>query len=186
MIARQIGMRPDRAEALVFAGMLHDVGKLGVPTKVLQKAGPLTEEEYAAIQLHPMRGLEIVREIGFLNEALAGIMHHHERIDGRGYPMGFAGDEIPEFARIIGVADAFDSITSTRSYRKARTVAQGVEELRKGAGSQFDPAIVAAFIAALGRDGWKLGESADAPPAGLITAQDHDDPTAPLRVIETT
>ena len=164
MIARQIGMRPDRAEALVFAGMLHDVGKLGVPTKVLQKAGPLTEEEYAAIQLHPMRGLEIVREIGFLNEALAGIMHHHERIDGRGYPMGFAGDEIPEFARIIGVADAFDSITSTRSYRKARTVAQGVEELRKGAGSQFDPAIVAAFIAALGRDGWKLGESADAPP----------------------
>ncbi|MGH3404692.1 MAG: HD-GYP domain-containing protein, partial [Streptosporangiaceae bacterium] len=146
MIAHQIGMRPDRAEALVFAGMLHDVGKLGVPTKVLQKAGPLTEEEYAAIQLHPMRGLEIVREIGFLNEALAGIMHHHERIDGRGYPMGFAGDEIPEFARIIGVADAFDSITSTRSYRKARTVAQGVEELRKGAGTQFDPVIVAAFI----------------------------------------
>jgi hypothetical protein len=186
MIARQVGMRPDRAEALVFAGMLHDVGKLGVPTKVLQKAGPLTEEEYAAIQLHPMRGLEIVREIGFLNEALAGIMHHHERIDGRGYPMGFAGDEIPEFARIIGVADAFDSITSTRSYRKARTVAEGVEELRKGAGSQFDPAIVAAFIAALGREGWKLGEPADAPPAGLITAQDHDDPTAPLRVIETT
>ncbi|MGH3398863.1 MAG: HD-GYP domain-containing protein [Streptosporangiaceae bacterium] len=186
MIAHQIGMRPDRAEALVFAGMLHDVGKLGVPTKVLQKAGPLTEEEYAAIQLHPMRGLEIVREIGFLNEALAGIMHHHERIDGRGYPMGFAGDEIPEFARIIGVADAFDSITSTRSYRKARTVAQGVEELRKGAGSQFDPAIVTAFIAALGREGWKLGEPTDAPPAGLITAQDHDDPTAPLRVIETT
>jgi HD domain len=186
MIARQVGMRPDRAEALVFAGMLHDVGKLGVPTKVLQKAGPLTEEEYAAIQLHPMRGLEIVREIGFLNEALAGIMHHHERIDGRGYPMGFAGDEIPEFARIIGVADAFDSITSTRSYRKARTVAEGVEELRKGAGSQFDPAIVAAFIAALSREGWKLGEPADAPPAGLITAQDHDDPTAPLRVIETT
>jgi HD superfamily phosphohydrolase YqeK len=186
MIAREIAMRAERVEAIRYAGMLHDVGKLGVPTKVLQKAGPLTEEEYAAIQLHPMRGLEIVREIGFLNEALAGIMHHHERIDGRGYPMGFAGDEIPEFARIIGVADAFDVITSTRSYRKARTVAQGVEELRKGAGTQFDPAIVAAFIAALEREGWKLGESADAPPAGLITAQDHDDPTAPLRVIETT
>ena len=77
MIARQISMRAERAEALTFAGMLHDVGKLGVPTKVLQKTGPLTEEEYAAIQLHPMRGLEIVREIGFLNEALAGIMHHH-------------------------------------------------------------------------------------------------------------
>jgi HD domain len=186
MIARQIGMRADRAEALTFAGMLHDVGKLGVPTKVLQKDGALTEEEYAAIQLHPMRGLEIVREIGFLNEALAGIMHHHERVDGRGYPMGFAGDEIPEFARVIGVADAFDSITSTRSYRKARSIEEGIEELRKGAGSQFDPVIVDAFIAALGRDGWTLAEPAAAPPDGrAVAAQDHDDPTAPLRVVET-
>jgi hypothetical protein len=185
MIARQIGMRADRAEALTFAGMLHDVGKLGVPTKVLRKAGPLTEEEYAAIQLHPMRGLEIVREIGFLNEALAGIMHHHERIDGRGYPMGFAGDEIPEFARIIGVADAFDVITSTRSYRKARSIAEGVAELRKGAGTQFDPVIVNAFIAALDREGWQQPDPPAAPADGeTVTAQDHDDPTAPLRVIE--
>src|SRR6185437_12019073 len=112
MIARQIKMPPSRIEAVRFAGMLHDVGKLGVPTKVLQKEGALTEEEYAAIQLHPMRGLEIVGEIGFLNEALTGIMHHHERMDGRGYPMGFAGDEIPQFAKIIAVADAFDSMTS--------------------------------------------------------------------------
>jgi HD-GYP domain-containing protein (c-di-GMP phosphodiesterase class II) len=186
MVARQIGMRADRAEALTFAGMLHDVGKLGVPTKVLRKAGPLTEEEYAAIQLHPMRGLEIVREIGFLNEALAGIMHHHERVDGRGYPMGFAGDEIPEFARIIGVADAFDVITSTRSYRKARSIAEGVAELRKGAGTQFDPVIVAAFLAALDREGWQQPDPPDAPAdTQTVTAQDHDDPTAPLRVIET-
>ena len=112
MIAREIGMRGERVEAIRYAGMLHDVGKLGVPTKVLQKTGKLTEEEYAAIQLHPMRGLDIVREIGFLDEALAGIMHHHERIDGRGYPMGLAGDEIPEFARVLAVADAFDSMTS--------------------------------------------------------------------------
>ena len=89
-----------------------------MPTKVLQKTGPLTEEELAAIQLHPMRGLEIVRQIGFLTEALDGIMHHHERMDGKGYPMGLAGDEIPEFARVIAVADAFDSMTSTRSYRR--------------------------------------------------------------------
>jgi hypothetical protein len=185
MIARQIGMRPDRAEAIMFAGMLHDVGKLGVPTKVLQKNGPLTEEEYAAIQLHPMRGLEIVREIGFLNEALAGIMHHHERMDGRGYPMGFAGDEIPEFARVIAVADAFDSMTSTRSYRAARRINEAVDELRKGAGSQFDPVLVEAFIAALQRDGWRLPERAAAPvDRQTVTAQDHDDPTAPLRVIE--
>jgi hypothetical protein len=186
MIASQIGMRADRAEAIRFAGMLHDVGKLGVPTKVLQKTGVLTEEEYAAIQLHPMRGLEIVREIGFLNEALTGIMHHHERIDGRGYPMGFAGDEIPEFARIIAVADAFDSMTSTRSYREARPIDEALEELRKGSGTQFDPALVDAFIAALRRDGWPLPKPPPAPlDRELVTAQDHDDPTAPLRVVET-
>jgi HD-GYP domain-containing protein (c-di-GMP phosphodiesterase class II) len=186
MIARQIGMRADRAEAIRFAGMLHDVGKLGVPTKVLQKTGVLTEEEYAAIQLHPMRGLEIVREIGFLNEALTGIMHHHERVDGRGYPMGFAGDEIPEFARIIAVADAFDSMTSTRSYREARRIDEAVEELRRGSGTQFDPALVDAFVAALRRDGWTLPEPPSAPlHRELVTAQDHDDPTAPLRVVET-
>ncbi len=185
MIARQIGMRADRVEAIMFAGMLHDVGKLGVPTKVLQKTGPLTEEEFAAIQLHPMRGLEIVREIGFLNEALAGIMHHHEKIDGTGYPMGFAGDEIPEFARVIAVADAFDSMTSTRSYRAARRISEAIDELRKGAGTQFDPALVEAFIAALHRGGWRLPERAAAPvDQQTVTAQDHDDPTAPLRVIE--
>jgi HD domain len=185
LIARQIGMRADRVEAIMFAGMLHDVGKLGVPTKVLQKTGPLTEEEFAAIQLHPMRGLEIVREIGFLNEALAGIMHHHEKIDGTGYPMGFAGDEIPEFARVIAVADAFDSMTSTRSYRAARRMSEAIEELRKGAGTQFDPALVEAFIAALHRDGWRMPERAGVPvDQQTVTAQDHDDPTAPLRVIE--
>jgi hypothetical protein len=184
MIARQIGMRADRAEAVRFAGMLHDVGKLGVPTKVLQKDGPLTEQEFAAIQLHPMRGLEIVREIGFLTEALTGIMHHHERMDGRGYPMGFAADEIPEFARIIAVADAFDSMTSTRAYRKAVKIDAAVTELRKGAGSQFDPKIVDAFVCALNRDSWQFQEPAQPRSNEILTSQDHDDPTAPLRVVE--
>lgn len=184
MIARQINMPPSRVEAVTFAGMLHDVGKLGVPTKVLQKDGALTEEEYAAIQLHPMRGLEIVGEIGFLNEALTGIMHHHERMDGRGYPMGFAGDEIPQFAKIIAVADAFDSMTSTRSYRKARRIDEAVAELRKSAGSQFDPKIVDAFVSALDREGWKLQEPAQPREYEILTSQDHDDPISPLRVVE--
>jgi hypothetical protein len=185
MIAREIRMGADRTDALEFAGMLHDVGKLGVPTQVLQKTGPLTEDEYAAIQLHPMRGLEIVREIGFLNEALAGIMHHHERIDGKGYPMGFAGHEIPEFARIIAVADAFDSMTSTRSYREAKSINEAVGELRKGADTQFDPLVVDAFIAALDREGWPLPRPAVKPTdVTIVTVKDHDDPTAPLRVID--
>jgi len=186
MIAREIGMRGERIEAIRYAGMLHDVGKLGVPTRVLQKTGKLTEEEYAAIQLHPMRGLDIVREIGFLDEALAGIMHHHERIDGRGYPMGLAGDEIPEFARVLAVADAFDSMTSTRSYRGARPVSEAIEELRKWSGTQFDPVFVAAFVAALKREGWQLTEPPVIAADGLatVTAHDHDDPGAPIRVID--
>jgi putative nucleotidyltransferase with HDIG domain len=191
LLARQIGMGAERVEAIRYAGMLHDVGKLGVPTKVLQKTGPLTEEELAAIQLHPMRGLEIVRQIGFLTEALDGIMHHHERMDGKGYPMGLAGDEIPEFARVIAVADAFDSMTSTRSYRGARSVEEAVAELRKCSGMQFDPVLVDAFIAALGQEHWESRAGGQSPPATLpadfpaqVAAQDHDDPTAPLRVVE--
>jgi putative nucleotidyltransferase with HDIG domain len=185
MIAREIGFRSERIEAIRHAGMLHDIGKLGVPTTVLQKAGALTEEEFAAIQLHPMRGLEIVREIGFLDEALAGIMHHHERVDGKGYPLGLAGDEIPEFARVIGVADAFDSMTSARSYRGARPVEEALAELRKWSGAQFDPVMVDAFVAALSRERWQPPEPVAAPEgqSAPATTQDHDDPTAPLRVV---
>jgi hypothetical protein len=186
MIARQIGMRSDRIEAIAVAGMLHDVGKLGVPTKVLQKEGKLSEEEYAAIQLHPMRGLEIVREIGFLSEALAGIMHHHERMDGTGYPMGLAGAEIPEFARIISVADAFDSMTSTRSYRPGMPISVAVDRLNQASGTQFDPKIVSAFLVALDRERWEPPAVAIPLPEDILTIRDHDDPTAPLAVAETT
>jgi HD domain len=166
MIARKIRMSPARTEAIRFAGMLHDVGKLGVPIQVLQKTGALTEDELAAIQLHPKWGLEIVKKIGFLNEALTGITHHHEKIDGSGYPMGLAGHEIPEFARIIAVADAFDSMTTTRSYREAKSIEFALDQLRKGAGTQFDALLVAAFIAALDeRKGAEADGSPSTPPA---------------------
>ena len=134
--------------------MLHDVGKLGVPTRVLQKTGALTDEEFATIARHPVRGLEMVREIAFLGEAFQGILHHHERLDGRGYPMGLIGRAIPEFARIIAVADAFDSMTSTRSYRRARSVEEALEELDHCRGTQFDPQFVAALTEALQRTSW--------------------------------
>ncbi|WP_248965728.1 HD-GYP domain-containing protein [Sphaerisporangium perillae] len=186
MIAQEIGMGPERMRAIGYAGMLHDVGKLGVPTKVLQKDGRLTEEEYAAIQLHPMRGLEIVRGIDFLDEAFAGIMHHHERQDGKGYPMGLAGAEIPEFARIIAVADAFDSMTSDRAYRKAKSIDEAIAELRKQSGTQFDPVMVCAFVKAVDRRGWDPPGKMPAPKADEIVetvAKDHDDPTAPIEVV---
>lgn len=186
LIARAIRMREDRVGSLRYAGMLHDVGKLGVPTRVLQKSGRLTEGEFAAIQRHPMQGLEIVREIDFLDEAMAGIMHHHERMDGLGYPMGLAGHQIPEFARVIAVADAFDSMTTTRSYRGARSVADAIVELRRCAGSQFDPPFVEALVAAIEEDGWApetaplFAARAQAPFDQEATSFDHDDPSGSL------
>jgi hypothetical protein len=180
MIARVIGMREDRINALRYAGILHDVGKLGVPTKLLQKSSGLTAEEFAAIKLHPVRGLEMLNDIEFLDEAFKGILHHHERLDGNGYPMGLRGATIPEFARVIAVADAFDSMTSTRSYRNARTVDEAVEELQSCKGSQFDPRMVDALMAALERDPWVRGEepAGDAVPAATeAELVDHDDPT---------
>ena len=186
LIARAIGMREDRVQSLRYAGMLHDVGKLGVPTRVLQKNGGLTEGERASIQLHPVQGVEIIREIEFLDEAVAGIQHHHERLDGRGYPMGLVGDDIPEFARVIAVADAFDSMTTTRSYRGARTVDEAMTELRRCAGDQFDPRMVEALVAAVAEHGWAPDETpVYAPPADQpfdqeARAFDHDDPTSAL------
>ncbi len=194
LIARDIGMREDRVASLRYAGMLHDVGKLGVPTRVLQKTGQLTEEEFAAIKLHPVRGLEMIREIEFLGEAFAGIMHHHERLDGLGYPMGLRGEEIPEFARAIAVADAFDSMTTTRSYRGARTAEDALAELQRCAGTQFDPVMVAALVSALEDHEWQSesrpvfeipGQGSDQDLSHDSVADpdrapgfDHDDPTS--------
>ncbi|CAM5454208.1 HD-GYP domain-containing protein OS=Streptomyces alboniger OX=132473 GN=CP975_23770 PE=4 SV=1 [Streptomyces alboniger] len=163
LIARELGMDDDRVEVLRFAGILHDVGKLGVPTRLLRKDGPLTPEERRVIELHPEYGHEMVRGIGFLGEARAAILHHHERIDGSGYPYGLAGRQIPESARVVAVADAFDAMTSTRSYSRARPVAVALEELERCAGTHFDPVMVAALTRALGRHGWHPGVTSDLP-----------------------
>ncbi|GAA0965489.1 hypothetical protein GCM10009550_65800 [Actinocorallia libanotica] len=119
--------------------------------------------------------LHIVGDIGFLEEARAGIMHHHEKLNGRGYPLDLAGDEIPEFARIIGVADAFDAMTSTRSYRKAKPVRWAVEELQRCAGIEFDPAFVTAFVKALNRHGWQLPDPEPVLEGQPVAVHDHDD-----------
>jgi HD-GYP domain-containing protein (c-di-GMP phosphodiesterase class II) len=184
LIARVVGMREDRVSTLKYAAILHDLGKLGVPTRVLQKTGGLSDEEFAAIQLHPVRGTEMVREIEFLEEANAGILHHHERLDGLGYPHGLRGEEIPEFARVIAVADAFDSMTSTRSYRGARSVPDALSELRRCAGTQFDLTFVEALVIALQSEGWASEIAAVPEPRdreyGPEHVLDHDDPTAVL------
>ncbi|MFD4135809.1 HD-GYP domain-containing protein [Streptomyces goshikiensis] len=164
MIARELGMAGERLEVVRIAGILHDVGKLGVPTRLLRKDGPLTPEERRVIELHPEYGHEIVRGIGFLGEARSAILHHHERIDGTGYPYGLAGAQIPELARVVAVADAFDAMTSTRSYSRARPVPAALAELERCAGAQFDPAMVNALSDAIGRDGWHPVVTSDEDP----------------------
>ncbi|MFI1764034.1 HD-GYP domain-containing protein [Streptomyces sp. NPDC020800] len=171
MIARELGMDDDRVEVLRFAGILHDVGKLGVPTRLLRKDGPLTPEERRVIELHPEYGHEMVRGISFLGEARTAILHHHERLDGSGYPYGLAGGQIPECARVVAVADAFDAMTSTRSYSRARPVEAAVTELERCAGTQFDPRMVTALVRALDRCGWHPAVTADETPYGVPAQQ---------------
>lgn len=187
LIGRTVALSAQRTATLHFAGMLHDVGKIGVPTAMLRQTGALTDEEFAAIARHPVQGLELVREIEFLGEAFEGILHHHERVDGRGYPMGLVGTAIPEFARIIAVADAFDSMTSTRSYRQAREVDEAVAELRRCQGSQFDEEFVEALAQGLERTPWEPTRVASPvgdqqPEAGVLAAVDHDDPRVTVPV----
>ncbi|MEU3465137.1 HD-GYP domain-containing protein [Streptomyces sp. NPDC006733] len=160
-IARELGMAEDRVDALRFAGILHDIGKIGVPTRLLRKNGPLTPEERRVIELHPEYGHEVVRGIAFLGEARAAILHHHERMDGSGYPFGLTGEQIPQFARVVAVADAFDAMTSTRSYRRARGVGEALDELRRCSGTHFDPAMVAGLVSALDRHVWTPTATAD-------------------------
>ncbi|QTE00787.1 HD-GYP domain-containing protein [Streptomyces cyanogenus] len=179
LIARELGMDDERVEVLRFAGILHDVGKLGVPTRLLRKNGPLTPEERRIIELHPEYGHEMVRGISFLGEARAAILHHHERLDGSGYPYGLAGDRIPECARIVAVADAFDAMTSTRCYSRARPVEAAVAELERCAGKHFDPRMVGALVRALARSGWHPAVTADEPAQDTPTAGRAADSGAP-------
>jgi HD-GYP domain-containing protein (c-di-GMP phosphodiesterase class II) len=156
MIAHEVGYRGDKLDSVRLAGLLHDLGKLGVRTGVLRKSGKLTDAEYAEVSRHPVHGVRMLADIEFLSDALVAVHHHHERLDGRGYPLGLSGRDIPESARIVSVADAFDSMTSTRSYRRSLSIPDAIEELRRCAGTQFDPVFVEAMIRAVDRDGWTL------------------------------
>ena len=139
VLCRLMGLKEEDTEKIHIAGHLHDIGKIGVPDAVLNKEGKLTDGEFAFIRKHPQIGADILNKSHQLRELSEIVLMHHERYDGKGYPDGLKGTEIPEFARIIGVADAYDAMTSKRSYRDVLPQQVVRDELEKGKGTQFDP-----------------------------------------------
>ncbi|MCC6494331.1 MAG: HD-GYP domain-containing protein [Pirellulales bacterium] len=148
-IAENMGYDEAATEKLYLSGLLHDVGKIGVSDAVLRKPDKLTPEEYEEIKRHPDDGWAILRDLEQLNYLLPGVLHHHEQVNGTGYPDGLKGDEIPLDARIMAVADAYDAMTSDRAYRQGIPHEKAIEILKAGAGSQWDAGVLEAFLAAI-------------------------------------
>lgn len=146
LIAIMMNLPSHEINQIVNAALLHDVGKMGVSSEILNKEGPLDEAEKAEIFKHPNIGVKILKPIPVLETIIYSVLHHHERYDGKGYPMGLKGKDIPLHARIIAVADSFDAMTSNRSYRRAIPLAKTLEEIKNNAGTQFDPQIVRKFL----------------------------------------
>lgn len=146
-LAETLGLPTDRVERIHIAGLMHDVGKIGVPEAVLCKAGRLTRDEYEIIKGHPEIGANIVKDIPHFDDIIPGVLHHHERYDGTGYPHGLAGEDIPVMGRLLALADSFDAMSSTRTYRAALPRERVLEEIRACAGTQFDPTMTPHFLA---------------------------------------
>jgi len=161
-IARALGLDPKDIKNIEFGALLHDIGKVGVDINILNKPGRLTDEEFEVIKSHPEQGFEIIEPIKFLQDKFAAIKYHHERWDGKGYPESLKGEDIPLEARIVAIADTFDAMTSTRSYRKALDKSVAIEEIRKNSGTQFDPRLVDAFMKVVNRENvtqvWTRGQ----------------------------
>ena len=148
LIADKLGLDSDQKEDLNWAAILHDIGKIGIPELILNKTVKLDDSEYDVIKGHPMKGYHILQPIKQLNGSLPGILHHHERFDGNGYPDRLKGEEIPLMARIIAIADTFDAISSSRAYRSARSRQEALAIMEKAAGTQLDPELVGIFKSA--------------------------------------
>jgi diguanylate cyclase (GGDEF)-like protein/putative nucleotidyltransferase with HDIG domain len=161
-LAQELGLSEEEASALRLAALLHDIGKLTVPDDVLCKPGPLDEEEWAQMRQHPTTAVHILSGISSTDDAKPAIHHHHEHFDGSGYPDGLAAEEIPLASRILLVTDAFDAMTTDRPYHKAMSVEEAIEELKRHSGTQFDPAVVEAFLRIVRRDGGHPLQSAAA------------------------
>lgn len=152
-IAAGLGLSPYHQECLYLAGLLHDIGKIGVDDACLNKPGRLTPEEWQTVRRHPGLGYKIIRKVSREKVIARAVLYHHERYDGRGYPRGLKGASIPLEARILSVADCFDAMTTDRVYRPALLPAEAIKELMRCAGSQFDPGIVEVFCRILAADG---------------------------------
>lgn len=154
-IGRELSLPPEQMDALTTGALLHDIGKIGIPDRVLHKPGPLTEEEYEVIKRHPVLGAEFIAPLSELAPALPAIKHHHERFDGGGYPDGLRGEDVPLIARVVSVADAFDSMIRDRPHAQGVRREVALEEIRANSGTQFDPRIVRALsrVAAEPQDG---------------------------------
>jgi putative nucleotidyltransferase with HDIG domain len=146
-LAEELRMPPSKRSDLYVAGLLHDVGKIGIEDDVLKKGGPLTQDEFRKIQSHVEIGVTILKDLKKLHHILPGVRHHHESFDGNGYPDRLAGESIPLEARILAVADSFDAMSSNRPYRRRLSLMQIDEIFRKGRGYQWDPAVVDALFA---------------------------------------
>ena len=142
LLGKTMGLSPDELEVLRWASILHDVGKIGMPESILKKPGRLTSEEYEIVKEHPDRGYKVLAPIRQLSAASLGVRCHHEMVDGRGYPLGLHGTEIPRVARIIAVADTYDALTSTRPYRLRRTPDQAWTVIQSVRGTQLDHEVV--------------------------------------------
>ncbi|SFK74786.1 HDIG domain-containing protein [Paenibacillus sp. 1_12] len=154
-IAAELGLSTQEIQAVHLAGLIHDIGKIGTPESILQKESRLTEEEYDVMKKHAEDGYQIIKDIKKLQDmgATDMVRHHHERMDGHGYPHGLKGDQIPFGARILAACDAFDAMTTNRSYRQKLSMETAAEELRRHSGTQFDPVVAKAFIRVLMEDG---------------------------------
>jgi hypothetical protein len=152
-LASSLGLIEERVEEVVLAARVHDLGKIGISNDILHKQGMLTDQERHVIEEHPVIGADILASYSGFRASLPAVRHHHERWDGRGYPDGLKAEEIPLGARIITVTDSFDAMTSDRPYRRGMSVAEAVERLKDGMGSQFDPTVTAKFIQILIEDG---------------------------------
>jgi len=161
LIGQKLGLSREQLQDLEWTGLLHDVGKIGISEAVLNKPGRLSDAEFEHIKQHPVMSWEVLSPIEGFGAVLAGVKHHHENYDGTGYPDGLAGQAIPLFARIVRVADVFDALTSTRSYRKAFSATDAARILREEAGSSLDPAIVDCFLRALAEQGALPEDRAD-------------------------